>query len=463
VIVAALLVAGVVLAGAGRTVSRVQAAPAADVLVIGNSAGTGNGPIQTWRFSTGGDPFASFEPTGATASNSGRGIAIVGNTLYYTELEAGGVSTVIHVVPFNGGLGGDDTGTLANPQRDTAIAALTASEGILYVLTAVGGAGAGGAGQPAVSTIDLATNAVAGPVSLGSPATASSTGFARLPNGNLLVNTGAGSCTYAQFNAATGVATGPSFVVAGASACNGIETDGDFLYVETDGNSVTRTSLTGAYVSEVAVAANQVQDIALVRVEENGAPSLTELSPVHAWLGLRNSDDQGTQFDLRAELLVNDELVATGEQRCITGLTRNANLAKEAVVSWAPFRPVPVGPDDVLALRLLTRIGTTTTGAKCSGPGGSHNNATGLRLYYDTSARLSRFDLTVSPGSSADLYLRSDGTACGSSQSAGVTSRWLNPSAPAGLLARCRDSAAVNFVGANPWKLIGTWTTLPPG
>ncbi|HUR07362.1 MAG TPA: hypothetical protein VM347_32795 [Nonomuraea sp.] len=457
VLVAALLVAGVLIAGGGRTISRADAAPAADVLLIGNSAGTGNGPIQTWRFSTGGAAFASFLPTGATGPNSGLGIAIVGNSLYYTELEAGGVSTSIHIAPFNGGLGGADTRTMANPVRDTAIAALTASEGTLYVLT-----GYGGSGQPAVSTINLSTNAVAGPITLGSPATASSNGLTRLPNGNLLANTREGSCTYAQFNAATGVATGSSFAVTGASVCNGVETDGDFLYFATDGNSFTKTSLTGSYLSEVAVAANQVQDIALVRVEENGGPTLTELSPVHAWLGLRNSDDQGTQFDLRAELLVNDVLVADGERRCITGLTRNANLAKEAIVEWDSFRPVPVGPDDVISLRLWTRIGTTSTGAKCSGPGGSHNNATGLRLYYDTSARPSRFDVTVSPDPSADLYLRSDGTACGSAQSTGVTMRWLDPTAPAGVLARCRDSAGINFAGGNAWKIIGTWTLPPP-
>ena len=67
----------------------------------------------------------------------------------------------------------------------------------------------------------------------------------------------------------------------------------------------------------------------------NSAPTtssgrLTRLSDLHAWLGLKNSDDQGTQFDLRAELYVNSILVASGTTRCITGITRNQSQAKEA-------------------------------------------------------------------------------------------------------------------------------------
>ncbi len=46
-------------------------------------------------------------------------------------------------------------------------------------------------------------------------------------------------------------------------------------------------------------------------------PSLTSLSPVHAWIGLKNSDDQGARFDLKAELKKNGVTIATGLQRCI--------------------------------------------------------------------------------------------------------------------------------------------------
>lgn len=45
--------------------------------------------------------------------------------------------------------------------------------------------------------------------------------------------------------------------------------------------------------------------------------TLTTLSTLHVWLGLKNSDDQGTSFDLRAEILKNGMLVASGETQCI--------------------------------------------------------------------------------------------------------------------------------------------------
>jgi hypothetical protein len=60
------------------------------------------------------------------------------------------------------------------------------------------------------------------------------------------------------------------------------------------------------------------------------AGRLMNLGDLHVWLGLKNSDDIGTRFDLRAEVYRNGVLVATGETDCITGVTRNAAQAKEA-------------------------------------------------------------------------------------------------------------------------------------
>lgn len=59
--------------------------------------------------------------------------------------------------------------------------------------------------------------------------------------------------------------------------------------------------------------------------------SLTSLSNLHVWLGLKNSDDQGTNFDLRVEAYKNSTLVASGQTLCITGVTRNPGSAKEVV------------------------------------------------------------------------------------------------------------------------------------
>lgn len=192
------------------------------------------------------------------------------------------------------------------------------------------------------------------------------------------------------------------------------------------------------------------------------AGTVTALSPAHLWVGLKNSDDQGTQFDLRVEFLRNGTPVASGLKRCITGVTRNPSFAKEAVASFDPFAPVVVTAGDVLSLRVSTRIGTNPDGSKCAGPGGSHNSAVGLRLYYDSASRASRFDATIAPAPSEDLYLHSNGGPCpnGDGQSPGVTAQTLDGTAPASST-KCKDSGVVNFAGGNPFSPIGTWSLAP--
>ena len=72
----------------------------------------------------------------------------------------------------------------------------------------------------------------------------------------------------------------------------------------------------------------------------NAAPppaTLTALGAAHAWVGLKNSDDQGTKFDVQVELLKNGVPVASGLSRCIAGITRNPNLATDTAVPWGAF------------------------------------------------------------------------------------------------------------------------------
>jgi hypothetical protein len=116
--------------------------------------------------------------------------------------------------------------------------------------------------------------------------------------------------------------------------------------------------------------------------------SLASLRELHTWVGLKNSDDQGTRFDLRAEVRKNGVPVAAGETFCITGATRNPSLAKEVTVPFAPFAAVPFnGRSDGLSLVVFTRIGTDGLGNFCGG----HSNAVGLRLYFDTLSQPSSF------------------------------------------------------------------------
>ncbi|MDP2999089.1 MAG: hypothetical protein Q8N47_16495 [Bryobacterales bacterium] len=111
---------------------------------------------------------------------------------------------------------------------------------------------------------------------------------------------------------------------------------------------------------------------------------VTTLKPLQTWIGLKNSDDQGTRFDLRAEVFKNGAPIGAGEARCIEGVTRNADLAKAVSVAFTPISPVSFnGSTDVLSVRILTRIGTDTGGSFCGG----HSSAVGLRLYYDSTQR----------------------------------------------------------------------------
>ena len=96
--------------------------------------------------------------------------------------------------------------------------------------------------------------------------------------------------------------------------------------------------------------------------------TLTSLSDLHVWLGLKNSDDQGTYFDLKVEAYKNSTLVASGQSLCITGVTRNPASAKEVVLAFASFAATTFnGTSDVMNLKVLTRVGTDAAGAACGG------------------------------------------------------------------------------------------------
>ena len=175
--------------------------------------------------------------------------------------------------------------------------------------------------------------------------------------------------------------------------------------------------------------------------------AVVDAGPASLWIGLKNSDDQGTQFDLKTELYKNNTLISEGKSLCITGVTRNPSLAKEASVVFGPVSNGEYVSGDTLSLKVFTRIGTTTAGLKCTGPGGSHNNAVGLRLYYDSPTNPSGFSAEIAPDLlPKDLFLHSTGT-----------SYFLNDVSPTGTV-KYKDSSGINFNNGNPWKEIGTWS-----
>ncbi len=120
---------------------------------------------------------------------------------------------------------------------------------------------------------------------------------------------------------------------------------------------------------------------------------LEELSGLDVWLGLKNSDDQGTNFDLRAEVYKDGVLVASGETYLIKGVTRNPDKALKVTVSFGSFSPVDFdGIGDTLSLKILTRIGTDGNGKF----GGGHSGAVGLRLYFDAVSRPAVLAVSIS-------------------------------------------------------------------
>ncbi len=198
---------------------------------------------------------------------------------------------------------------------------------------------------------------------------------------------------------------------------------------------------------------NPAPDVARTfTIDEAG---ITALSPVHAWVSLKNSDDQGTKFDVLAELQKNGTTIETGLLRCVSGIGRAATPGTEVIVPWT-FVPATVDKGDVLSLKVSTRIGTITETTKCAGK----NSAVGLRLYYDSAAQASSLGATIGSVPAAFTeYLRSDGNVCNNAASTGVTSRTLD-GAPTAVSSKCKDSTTVNFSGGNPYKEIGTWGTL---
>jgi len=188
---------------------------------------------------------------------------------------------------------------------------------------------------------------------------------------------------------------------AGQAAAAGpcfVETDITYYLIFHSGNLVLSTTPPGtglaAYVDSPALSkagGNPWQLIDEWEVPSFGGSGgiclVTGFSDLDVWLGLRNSDDQGTNFDLRADVYLDDTtLVGRAEQDCIKGLTRNPALAQEVVQSIVPQADVTF--DGNVSIKLYARIGT---GPSCTG----HASATGLRVYFNSADRDSQFDIKV--------------------------------------------------------------------
>ena len=219
--------------------------------------------------------------------------------------------------------------------------------------------------------------------------------------------------------------------------------------VDTTSGLVTR-------IGSFGPAAGRISGLAM----DSPVSQLTALAPASLWIGLKNSDDTAAAFDLRVELSMNGQPVTSGLSRCVTGFSRQpASIS----VAFDSFPAVSVKAGDVFSLKISNRSGTNADDTKCKPPGKTNTSAVGLRLYYDAAAHASSFDATITPKPAVTYFLHSDGTTCASPglASSGITTRYLDDSAPAGP-DKCSESPSGNPGGLNAWKELGTWTlTLP--
>jgi hypothetical protein len=249
-------------------------------LIVGINVGAG--PIQTYDFSTGGAPIASFVPTGASGESNGRGLEVIGSEVFYTELSNKfGPTPSIEVAPYHSGAGGPDSRTIPNPRPTTGVQDLSVSEGSLYALT--------GYANEALQVFKLNPSSgavLAGPISISAPATPESNGFTVLPNGNFLINVG---CVYNQYNGSTGaLVSGTTITVPEGVFCSGVDTNGTSLFFHAD-SGITQTDMSGKFIARRAVSGEVggIEDISLVQHRLEGPEG--NKSPVHWQLNAKKS------------------------------------------------------------------------------------------------------------------------------------------------------------------------------
>jgi len=160
---------------------------------------------------------------------------------------------------------------------------------------------------------------------------------------------------------------------------------------------------------------------------------LSTLEPAQIWVGLKNSDDVGTRFDLLAEAYVNGDLLTSGQLNNVWGGSSGFNNAKLNTISFGPFSPVDFPEESTLGIKLYVRNA-------CQGP--THNSGT-ARLWFNDAAANSHIGATIEDDTN-DYFLRD-----------GFILSTLVGSGPKKKI----DVAA--GTPCSPFKTFGTWTITP--
>jgi hypothetical protein len=163
-----------------------------------------------------------------------------------------------------------------------------------------------------------------------------------------------------------------------------------------------------------------------------GSSAITAIGPADVWIGLKNSDDVGTKFDLLAEVLQNNVVIGSGQINDVSGGSSGFNNAVQRTIAMALSGSGGSCSGGTLSFRLSVRIAASS----------SHVTGT-ARLWFNDSAANSRFDATI--GTTAHTYYLLDGFVLGSAAGAGPK--------------KTIDVTVNRNVGGNPFKPFGTWST----
>jgi len=159
---------------------------------------------------------------------------------------------------------------------------------------------------------------------------------------------------------------------------------------------------------------------------------LSALGPAQVWIGLKNSDDVGTKFDLLAEVFKNGSLIGSGELDSVPGGSSGFNNAVSRTVNLALPADAVFAPGDTLSFRLSVRIAVNVTG---------HRSGT-ARLWFNDAAANSQFGATVA--GVANQYFLLNGAMLGASAGSGPK--------------KTIDVFVDKAVGGNPFRPFGTWS-----
>jgi parallel beta-helix repeat protein len=160
---------------------------------------------------------------------------------------------------------------------------------------------------------------------------------------------------------------------------------------------------------------------------------INALSPAKMWIGLKNTDDVGTKFDLLAEVFNSDGLVGSGQLIGVSGGSSGFNKAVNRSIAMALSGSPTILPGDTLSFTLSVRISATS----------GHRSGT-ARLWFNDVQANSSFDATIG-GVNKNYYLL-NGFALGAIAGPGPK--------------QTIDVFVDRLVGGNPWKPFGTWSII---